>query len=46
MCRTYTVFNVAQCQGLSIPAAEIERPQIDTDELCESIVNEWESARH
>ena len=43
MCRTYTVFNVEQCEGLSIPAAEIERSQINTDERCESIVNGWET---
>jgi antirestriction protein ArdC len=43
MCRTYTVFNVEQCDGLSIPAPVIDRPQIDTNELCESIVNGWES---
>ena len=42
MCRTYTVFNVEQCSGLTIPAPVIERLPIDTNELCESIVMGWE----
>jgi antirestriction protein ArdC len=41
----YTVFNVEQCDGLTLP--EIEQPttapEIDEDELCESIVTGWES---
>ncbi|WP_263418416.1 ArdC family protein [Terriglobus albidus] len=40
----YTVFNVEQCDGLSLP--EIEQPttapEIDEDELCEGIVTAWE----
>lgn len=42
--RAYTVFNVEQCDGL--PAAApiiIDRPQIDTDDVCESIVTGWEN---
>lgn len=41
----YTVFNVEQCDGLSLP--EIEQPtaapKIDEDEHCEGIVTAWES---
>lgn len=41
----YTVFNVEQCDGLTLP--EIEQPttapEIDEDELCEGIVTAWES---
>jgi len=40
----YTVFNVEQCDGLTLP--EISHPaiapEIDEDELCESIVAGWE----
>ena len=40
----YTVFNVEQCDGLTLP--EIEQPtiapEIDENEICESIVNGWE----
>jgi antirestriction protein ArdC len=39
----YTVFNVEQCDGLSLP--EIEQPttapEVDEDELCEGIVTGW-----
>ena len=39
----YTVFNVEQCDGLTLP--EIEQPtakgEIETDENCESIVTGW-----
>ncbi len=39
----YTVFNVEQCDGLTLP--EIEKPttepEIDEDELCEGIVAGW-----
>jgi antirestriction protein ArdC len=39
----YTVFNVEQCDGLTLP--EIEQPtakgEIQTDENCESIVTGW-----
>jgi hypothetical protein len=41
----YTVFNVEQCDGLTLP--EISQPaiasEIDEDELCESIVNGWQN---
>jgi antirestriction protein ArdC len=41
----YTVFNVEQCDGLTLP--EISQPaiapEVDEDELCESIVTGWES---
>ncbi|MHB1957536.1 MAG: ArdC family protein [Acidobacteriaceae bacterium] len=41
----YTVFNVEQCDGLALP--EIEQPEtapeIDEDELCESIVSGWKN---
>jgi antirestriction protein ArdC len=41
----YTVFNVEQCDGLTLP--EIEQPttapEIDKGELCESIVTGWEN---
>jgi antirestriction protein ArdC len=41
----YTVFNVEQCDGLTLP--EIEQPttvpEINEDEICESIVTEWEN---
>lgn len=41
----YTVFNVEQCDGLTLP--EISQPaiapEIDKDEVCESIVTGWES---
>jgi antirestriction protein ArdC len=44
LCR-YTVFNVEQCDGLTLP--EISQPaiapEVDEDELCESIVNGWEN---
>jgi antirestriction protein ArdC len=40
----YIVFNVAQCDGLTLP--EIEQPSeahdIDDDETCEAIVNGWQ----
>ena len=41
----YTVFNVEHCDGLTLP--EISQPaiapEIDEDELCESIVTGWEN---
>ena len=41
----YTVFNVEQCDGLTLP--EIEQPttapEIDEDETCEAIVTGWEN---
>jgi antirestriction protein ArdC len=44
LCR-YTVFNVEQCDGLTLP--EISQPaiapEVDEDELCESIVGGWEN---
>ncbi len=43
-CR-YTVFNVEQCDGLMLPeiAQPTETPEVDQDELCESIVTGWEN---
>jgi len=40
----YTVFNVEQCDGLSLPEIEQPKvaPEIDEDELCEGIVTGWE----
>ena len=44
LCR-YTVFNVEQCDGLTLP--EIEQPttgpEIDENEICEGIVTGWEN---
>ncbi len=41
----YTVFNVEQCDGLTLP--EISQPaiapEIDEDEVCESIVGGWKN---
>jgi antirestriction protein ArdC len=40
----YTVFNVEQCDGLTLP--ETEQPsaaEVDEDEVCEGIVHAWES---
>ncbi|HEU5404278.1 MAG TPA: zincin-like metallopeptidase domain-containing protein [Terriglobales bacterium] len=41
----HTVFNAEQCDGITLP--EISQPaiapEIDEDELCESIVNGWEN---
>ncbi len=41
----YTVFNMEQCNGLTLP--EISQPaiapEIDEDEVCENIVTGWES---
>lgn len=44
LCR-YTVFNVEQCDGLTLPEVSqpMPAPEVDEDELCESIVNGWES---
>jgi antirestriction protein ArdC len=41
----YTVFNVEQCDGLTIPAVEEHNApeDIDVDVACEAIVNGWES---
>lgn len=41
----YTVFNVEQCDGLTIPeiSQPMPAPEVDEDELCESIVNGWEN---
>ena len=42
----YTVFNVEQCDGLTLP--QIEQPtqpnEIETDETCEAIVTGWITA--
>lgn len=38
----YTVFNVEQCDGLTIPTVEPTSVQpVDADETCEAIVNGW-----
>lgn len=39
----YTVFNVDQCDGLSLPEIDqtTSAPEIDEDELCEGIVTGW-----
>lgn len=39
----YTVFNVEQCDGLTLPEIEqpTNAPEIDEDELCEGIVTAW-----
>jgi antirestriction protein ArdC len=38
----YTVFNVEQCEGLTIPTVEATPAlQIDADDICESIVSGW-----
>jgi len=41
----YTVFNVAQCDGLSLPeiVQPTAAPEIDDDETCEAIVTAWEN---
>ena len=41
----YTVFNVEQCDGLTLPQIEepTTAPEIDADEACESIVAGWEN---
>jgi antirestriction protein ArdC len=41
----YTVFNVEQCDGLTLPEIEqpTNAPEIDEDEICESIVRGWEN---
>jgi antirestriction protein ArdC len=41
----YTVFNVEQCDGLTLPEIEqpANAPEIDEDEVCESIVTGWEN---
>ena len=41
----YTVFNVEQCDGLTLPeiSQPVIAPEIDEDELCESIITGWES---
>jgi len=44
----YTVFNVEQCDGLTLPQV-VEQPttapEIDADETCEAIVTGWENPR-
>src|ERR1017187_6976473 len=41
----YTVFNVEQCDGLTLPEIEqpTNAPEIDEDELCASIVSRWKN---
>jgi antirestriction protein ArdC len=42
-CRSYTVFNVEQCDGLKIPETIATLPEINQDERCEAIVSGWAS---
>ena len=42
-CRSYTVFNVEQCDGLKVPETITALPEIDQDERCEAIVTGWTS---
>ena len=38
----YTVFNVEQCEGLTVPTAEsLPELPVDADEMCEAIVSNW-----
>jgi antirestriction protein ArdC len=39
----YTVFNVEQCDGLTLPEIDppTNTPDVDEDELCEGIVSAW-----
>ncbi len=38
----YTVFNVEQCEGLTIPTVEsVPALPVDTDEACEAVVGGW-----
>jgi len=41
----YTVFNVDQCDGLTLPQIEQPAPanEIETDETCEAIVTGWDN---
>jgi antirestriction protein ArdC len=41
----YTVFNVEQCDGLTLPEIEqpTNAPEIDEDEICKGIVSGWEN---
>jgi antirestriction protein ArdC len=41
----YTVFNVEQCDGLTLPEIEqpTSAPEIDADETCEAILDGWEN---
>lgn len=43
LCR-YTVFNVEQCDGLTLPeiVPTDPAPEVNEDEICEGIVNAWE----
>lgn len=40
-CRSYTVFNVEQCDGLKVPETVCSLPAIDQDDRCEAIVTGW-----
>jgi antirestriction protein ArdC len=44
LCRSYTVFNVEQCDGLQLPASPSPSPQpeIQRDRACEAILTGWE----
>jgi antirestriction protein ArdC len=39
--RYYTVFNVEQCDGLTVPAVEGTAAQIDPIEHCEQLISDW-----
>jgi antirestriction protein ArdC len=43
LCRYYTVFNVEQCDGLTIQPAEPaeDQPQAEPIEACEQVVDDW-----
>ena len=42
-CRAYTVFNTEQCDGLKVPGAIANLPEVDEDERCESIISGWDA---
>ena len=44
LCRSYTVFNVEQCDGLELPASPspAPRPEIKSNQACEALVSGWE----
>jgi antirestriction protein ArdC len=43
VCRYYTVFNINQCEGLRVQAAQVTEPipHIDPIDNCDQIVTEW-----
>jgi hypothetical protein len=45
LCRYYTVFNLAQCEGVPRPAEEvISNPEISPIDACDQVVNGWTSS--